>query len=133
MPIFDRSAARPSRAEADFLRSVLGPRRHGPTSLRQASRDYRLRQRRGSVARALVVLVLLGCLFGAAIVMSEQLPPSRSAAPILPHAAGTAPSYASALKTRSRLGEVRTATHQSQTCKTTRSAPCPSLPTSHSS
>jgi hypothetical protein len=104
MPVFDRSASRPSHAEADFLRSVLGPAKPQSTSF-QLSRDYRRRQRRASLARALIVLVLLGFFCASAIVMSETPRLSAGAAPVHPAAAAQVPFRADALKTGSGTGE----------------------------
>jgi hypothetical protein len=91
MPVFDRSASRPGRAEADLLRSVLGPAKPRSTSLRLYSRDYRRRQARATVTRALVVLTLLGCFFGSAVVMSENRRSRPGAVPVLPSGAAQAP------------------------------------------
>ena len=60
MPVFDRSASRFDRVEADFLRGVLGTGKHEATPFQHASREYRRRQQRAAAARALIVIVLLG-------------------------------------------------------------------------
>ena len=109
MPVFDRSASRPSHTEADFLRRVLGPAKPKSTSFQRASRDYRRRQRRATVARAVIVLVLLGLICGSAAMMSDNLRTSRGAAVILLPAAAPAPSCAHTLKIRPTPGEVVTA------------------------
>src|SRR5215217_299604 len=100
MPVFDRSASRPDRAEAELLRSVLGPAKPRTTSLRTLSREYRQRQVRESVTRAFIVLALLAAFCGSAVLMSETnrpppgakmlSPPRASQAPALPHADSTA-------------------------------------------
>ena len=106
MPVFDRSASRPSRAEADLLRSVLGPAKPRSTSFQQASREYRRRQRRARVTRAFIVFALLGLFCGSAVMMSDNLRPSPGAAGALPPAAAPAPFRAHALKIRSTPGQL---------------------------
>jgi hypothetical protein len=88
MPVFDRSASRSGRAEADFLRGVLGPAKPTVTSFKQASRDFRRRQQRATVIRALVVFGLLGCFCGSAVVMTE---PRRRPAEAAPAVLGVPP------------------------------------------
>jgi hypothetical protein len=72
MPIFDRYASKPSRAEADLLRSILGPGNPRVTSLRSATRDYRRRQRGAMLKRAFVVLALGAAFIGSAFMMSSS-------------------------------------------------------------
>jgi hypothetical protein len=91
MPIFDRSASRPGRAEADLLEGVLGLASTRSPSVRPLPREERRRQRRASIMRASVVLALLGLFCGSAVVMSEKLQPPPGAAPALPPAAAHAP------------------------------------------
>jgi hypothetical protein len=91
MPVFDRSASQPGRAEAELLRGILGPAKPRSTSLRLLSRDYRQRQARATVTRALIVLALLGCFFGSAVVMSGNRRPPPGAVPVLPSGAAQAP------------------------------------------
>jgi hypothetical protein len=64
MPVFDRSASRPSRHGAGLLRSVLGSAK-GPTT----------RQRRAMLTRAFIALTLIGAFCGSAVIMSESCPP----------------------------------------------------------
>ena len=68
MPVFDRSASRLRHTEAAFLRDVLGPAKPRSTAFQRASRDCRRRHRRASVTRAVIVLVVLGFICGAAVV-----------------------------------------------------------------
>ena len=83
MPTFDPSSSRLESSEVDLLRSVLGPARPVVTSLRVASRDYRRRQRRGRLTRALVVVTLAASFCGSAILVSENRPsPTSVATPI---------------------------------------------------
>ena len=91
MPIFDHSASRPGCAEANLPQSVLGPAKPSFPSLQLLSGDFRGRQRRASVKRALVVLALLGLFCGSAVVMSERPQPPPGAAPIWLPAAAQAP------------------------------------------
>jgi hypothetical protein len=84
VPVFDRSASRPGRAEANLLRSVLGPAKRRSTSFHQASRDYRWRQRRASVTRALIVFGLIGLFCGSAVMMGAKLRPPPDAARAFP-------------------------------------------------
>ena len=87
MPVFDRSASRPGRAEADLLRSVLGPAKPRATSLQQVSHEYCWQPRRAICTRALIVLALIGSLCGSAVMMSENRPPPSGAARVSPPAA----------------------------------------------
>ena len=105
MPVFDRSASRPGRAEANFLRGVLGPAKPNTTSFQRASHDSRRRQRRATVTRALIVLVLLGLFCGSAAMMSDDLRTAPDAAEISPPAAIPAPFRAHTLNTRPTPGE----------------------------
>ncbi|MPR10411.1 hypothetical protein [Microvirga tunisiensis] len=91
MPIFDHSASRPGYAEAALLRSVLGSAKPSVSSFQRLSGDFRGRQRRASVKRALVVLALLGLFCGSAAVMSEKPPPPSGPAPVRPPAAAQGP------------------------------------------
>ena len=101
MPIFDHSASRPGCAEANLLQSVLGPAKPSFPPL-QPLGDFRGRQRRASVKRALVVLALLGLFCGSAVVMSEKPQPPPGAAPTWLPAAAQAPVRAHA-KARTEL------------------------------
>ena len=74
MPTFDASSSRLGRSEADLLRGVLGPAKPVPTSLRAASRNYRRRQRRDRLTRALVVVTLAASFCGSAFLVSENRP-----------------------------------------------------------
>jgi hypothetical protein len=91
MPIFDHSASRPGCAEAAFLRSVLGPAKPTVSSFQLLSGDFRGRQRRASVKRAMVVFTLLGLFCGSAAMMSEKPQPPPDAGPVSPPAAARAP------------------------------------------
>src|SRR5918995_2493419 len=91
MPIFDLSASRPTCAEADFLRSVLGPAKLKSLSFQLLPHDDRGRHRRASVKRAPIVLALLGLFCGSAVVMSEKPRSSLGAAPVELPAAAQAP------------------------------------------
>src|SRR6185295_12515805 len=71
-------------------------------SLQLLSGDFRGRQRRVSVKRALVVLALLGLFCGSAAVMSERPQPPPGAAPVWLPAAAHAPVRAHA-KARTEL------------------------------
>jgi hypothetical protein len=84
MPIFDESAS--GRAEADLLRSILGPAKPRDTSLRQASLAYHQRQRRAQMTRGLIVLALIGSVGGSAFILSKNDAPSRVEARGLPAA-----------------------------------------------
>ena len=84
MPIFDESAS--NRAEADLLRGILGPAKPRDTSLRQASLAYRRRQRRAQMTRGLIVLTLIGSVWGLAFILSKNDAPSRVEALALPAA-----------------------------------------------
>jgi hypothetical protein len=101
MPVFDRSASRFDRVEADFLRGVLGTGKHEATPFQHASREYRRRQQRGAAARALIVIVLLGSFCGSAAMMSETRHLSSEAAPMALNAPSLALFSARALKTAS--------------------------------
>jgi hypothetical protein len=70
MPIFDESAS--NRAEAELLRSILGPAKPRDTSLRQASLAYHRRQRRAQMTRGLIVLALIGGVWGSASILSKN-------------------------------------------------------------
>ena len=76
MPVFDRSASRPSRSETELLRGILGPARGRTTSLQLLSRQYRSRQRRARLRRAAIVLALFGFVLGSAAMMTEDPSPS---------------------------------------------------------
>jgi len=102
MPIFDHSASRPGCAEANLPQSVPGPAKPSFPSLQLLSGDFRGRQRRASVKRALVVLALLGLFCGSAAVMSERPQPPPGAAPVWLPAAAQAPVRAHA-KARTEL------------------------------
>jgi hypothetical protein len=91
MPIVDRSASRPSGAEAGLLGRVPGLASHRFPSVRPLPREDRGRQRRASIMRASVVLALLGLFCGSAFVMSENPQPPPGAAPISPPGAAQAP------------------------------------------
>lgn len=82
MPIFDKSAL--NRAEADLLRRLLGPAKPRDTSLRQASLAYHRRQRRAQITRGLIVLALIGSVWGLAFILSKNDAPSRVEARGLP-------------------------------------------------
>jgi hypothetical protein len=82
MPIFDESAS--NRTEADLLRSILGPAKPRDTSLRQASLAYHRRQRRARMTRGLIVLALIGSVWGSAFILSKNDAPSRVEARALP-------------------------------------------------
>jgi hypothetical protein len=91
MPIFDRSASRPSCAEAGLLGGVPGLASPRSPSVRPLPREDRRRQRRASIMRASVVLALLGLFCVSAVVMSEKPQPPPGAAPVSPPAAAQAP------------------------------------------
>jgi hypothetical protein len=96
MPIFGRSASRPSCAEAGLLGSVLGLASPRFPSVRPLPREDRWRQRRAGIMRASVVLALLGLFCGSAVVMSEKPQPPPGAARVSPPAAAQAPARAHA-------------------------------------
>jgi hypothetical protein len=104
MPVFDRSASKTGRVERDFLRSVLGPAKPGPTPFQQASRKNGRRLQRATVTRALIVLVLLGSFCGSAFVMSQTRHRPHRAAPVLLSAAPQAVLPARAIETASTSG-----------------------------
>ena len=93
MPAFEPSASRPGRAEARLLRHMLGPGMRRVTSLHLAARDYRRRQRRAMVMRALIVAALGGSFLGSVLLASRTDPPSGAvatrAAPVDPDPATT--------------------------------------------
>src|SRR4051794_38949959 len=111
MPIFDLSASQTGRVEADFLRNVLGPAKPGSTPFQQASGDYRRRQQRATMTRALIVLVLLGGFCGSAFVMSETRRPPTGAAPILLGAVSQTFFPAPALETSATPGQASRPDH----------------------
>jgi len=74
MPTFDKSSSHPNRAETALLRSVLGPARPGPTTLRLAARHYHRSRRRAMFTRALVVVTLAGGFCGSALMMRANGP-----------------------------------------------------------
>ena len=84
MPIFDESTL--NRAEADLLRSILGPAKLRDTSLRQASLAYHRRQRRAQMRRGLIVLALIGSVLASAFIIGKNDAPSRVEARGLPAA-----------------------------------------------
>ena len=71
MPSFEGTTSRPSPAEADLLRGVLGPVRPRETTLRAASRAYH-RSQRAVLRRAIAVCVLLGVFLGSASLMTQK-------------------------------------------------------------
>jgi hypothetical protein len=83
MPVFDGSS-QPSRAEAELLRSVLGPAKPRATSLRDASRAYHRRQRLSRLRRCLIVLALAGAFCSSALMMSRNAAVPRIAAQSVP-------------------------------------------------
>ena len=78
MPTFDPSSSHAGRSEIELLRNVLGPAKPVVTSLRVASRDYRRRQQRGRIKRALIVATLAASFCGSAFLAGEN-GPSRNA------------------------------------------------------
>jgi hypothetical protein len=72
MPTFDGSSSRPSQADADLLRGVLGRGRPCETSLRSASRAYHRSQRRAVLRRAIAVFVLVIVFLGSASLMTQK-------------------------------------------------------------
>jgi len=98
VPVFDSSSSQLGRAEANLLRSVLGPAKRRSTSFQQASRDYRWRQRRATVTRAFIVFGLIGLFCGSAVMMGAKLSPPLDAAGTFPPAAAPPPSPAPAPK-----------------------------------
>ena len=74
MPIFDQSSSHSDPAETDLLRSVLGPARPDPTSLRLPARHYHRSRRRAMLKRALVVVTLTAGFCGSAYIMQANSP-----------------------------------------------------------
>jgi hypothetical protein len=74
MPSFDQSSSHPDLAEIDLLRSVLGPARPGPTTLRLAARQYHRSRRLAMFKRVLVVVSLAGGFCGSAYMMRVDGP-----------------------------------------------------------
>jgi hypothetical protein len=91
MPFFDRSASSPGCAEAGLLGRVPGLASPRPPSAQSLPREDRRKQRRASIMRASVVLVLLGLFCGSAVVMSEKPQPSPGVVPVSPPAGAQAP------------------------------------------
>jgi hypothetical protein len=98
MPVFDQSASRFDRVDADFLRGVLGPAKRGSTPFQRAAGEYRRRQQRATVTRAMIVIVLLGSFCGSAAMMSDTRQLSSAPAPILLDAPSRALFAAGALR-----------------------------------
>ena len=90
MPIFDHSVSRSGCAAADLLQSVPSLAKLRSLSFQLVSHDDR-RYWRGSVARASIVLAVLGLFCGSAVVMGEKPQPSPGVAPGWPCAETQAP------------------------------------------
>ena len=89
MPSFDGSSSRPSRAEADLLRNVLGPARPRDTTLRAASRAYRRSRRRAMLRRAAAVMILCAAFLGSVLLTSQKAPSPAVATLLDPVATGS--------------------------------------------
>ena len=90
MPIFDHSVSRSGCAAADLLQSYPSLAKLRSLSFQLLLHDDR-RYWRGSVARASIVLALLGLFCGSAVVMGEKPQPSPGLAPGWPCAETQAP------------------------------------------
>src|SRR3954468_2115861 len=72
MPIFDQCSSQAARNDAARLRAALGPRKAHSTPFRQIASDYRRRERRARVTRAVVVVGLISLVGGSAVLASRE-------------------------------------------------------------